>query len=243
MTGMGSSPDDLSHLIFLKLFYRPSMVVRCSMPPTEVVDSQSIPRHTSSTRLSSASSPLRTISNLPKRPSAGSIGVENNDSKSEVYSTKSFENLLMPSKTRPGFTPLHLKLPSLNFNDVFEEQVGFTEWDSPKKERTAQNIVASFQAQIQQLLSPSLSSPMSVPFPNPQIASQSFGLNVHLSSPLDEIQFVLEEIPRYSSRKRHCVAILMLVLHLHLQSNAFLSSLKVLQMMITSNFADSDSTV
>lgn len=205
------------------------MVVRCMMPSvpslfSEPYQGAGVLRRSSGILLGLRSSPLRTLSNLHRR--------ENFESKPS--SPKRLDSSrgtsirhITPTKQRPGFTPVSLRLSSSS-DDA--EGLRLAPWDASKRDLVAQNIITCFQIQIEQLLSPSLSSPTSPSFPNPQSSLSIFYLpNISLSSSMGDIQFVLEEIPRYSSRKRHCVAILMLVLHYHLQSNAFMAALKVVR--------------
>eukprot|EP01127_Copromyxa_protea_P010583 TRINITY_DN2581_c0_g1_i1.p1 TRINITY_DN2581_c0_g1~~TRINITY_DN2581_c0_g1_i1.p1 ORF type:complete len:1695 (-),score=294.12 TRINITY_DN2581_c0_g1_i1:195-4715(-) len=114
------------------------------------------------------------------------------------------------------------------------EILPLTEWDDQKREEALVELISSFQSQIDQLLLPSrVSSSLTRSgaeslSDSGTIASSTMS-NYRLGDSLSAgktVREYLEDVPHYSSRKRHCVSILTLILHLQVQAKMYIPALK-----------------
>jgi hypothetical protein len=205
----GSNPGDLPVSLLLKLFYRPSMVVRC--PMTQVQEPPLLPRGTSG--LFYQSSPLRALSRAHR------VG------EGEGEGRQAERGVLVERGLGVGGSPTGTPT-KMRSNEGAPDTAKLVEWDSGRVQQSTKGVAACFQLQIQQLLSPSLSSSFTITS-EVHPAQVPSSLLSPSASTIHELQVALESLPRYSSRKRHCVAILMLVLHLNLKSQDYRAALKV----------------
>lgn len=256
LTGAGQTHDDLPAAFLIKLFYRPCMAVRCSMvgsvespmkkkspgffffPPSNLSQSSpsGSPTNITPTGSSNTSSPSQSLlSGSPTSTKRELVLASEEDvlkltewdpaKREQIMNVlvKSFqtqiEQLLLPSLSNSA--PQTKSSSSLfSSSKVTESGSEFESTGGSKRSvdgknvavhgTTAGGIAASAPAGASRSSSALLSSRSQ----SPDISGKS-------------VEELLEEQPHYSSRKRHCVSILLLVLHMYLQSKAYLPALKV----------------